>query len=170
MNPRLLLPLRKSGFFAGLGLYALLSAAQADCPSSPSRFVANSAEVTDTRTGLIWQRCSAGQTWSGSACTGTASPMMHEAALIYARNNAGAQNWRLPDVKELASLADKGCSAPAIDIAAFPATPNSFYWSSSPFVANSSNAWVVSFGNGVVRGSGFRFAEGHAVRLVRASQ
>lgn len=86
------------------------------------------AEVTDSQTGLIWRRCSAGQTWSGSTCTGTANVFMHEGALAYAQSQA---DWRLPNVQELSSLVDKTRISPAIDGTAFPATVSSWYWSSS---------------------------------------
>jgi hypothetical protein len=141
--------------------------AHAACPSWPTaeRFVVNGAEVTDQRTGLVWARCSVGQSWSGSACTGTATTLTHEAALAHAQGQSG---WRLPNVKELASLADKGCQSPAIDSVAFPNTPSSWYWTSSPYVGDSGYAWYVYFGYGVV-GSGGRYSY-RRVRLVRASQ
>ncbi|MCX8521150.1 MAG: DUF1566 domain-containing protein, partial [Rhodoferax sp.] len=82
--------------------------AQADCPTWPTadRFNQNGAEVTDRRTGLVWARCSLGQSWNGSTCTGTASTHTHEQALAQAQtaNVGGASGWRLPNVKELASL------------------------------------------------------------------
>jgi Protein of unknown function (DUF1566) len=79
-----------------------------------------------------------------------------------------ATGWRLPNVKELASLADKGCQSPAIDSTAFPSTPSSWYWSSSPYVGYSGNAWNVGFGGGLV--SGYNRYGSSQVRLVRASQ
>ncbi len=149
----------------GLALtLALASTAYAACPTKPGRFVANGAEVTDTDTSLVWQRCSVGQTWSGSTCTGTASTMTHEAALTTARDSTGG--WRLPNVKELASLADKGCSNPAIDSTAFPATPLTWYWSATPYAGDASGAWGVFFGNVY----GYNRNGTYAVRLVRASQ
>jgi hypothetical protein len=161
---------------ATLAIWVLASTAltaHAACPSWPTaeRFVQSGAEVTDQRTGLTWQRCSAGQSWSGSTCTGTATGHTHEAALALAKAanpSQTANGWRLPNVKELASLADKGCQSPAIDSTAFPATPSNWFWSSSPYVGDSSNAWVVSFDNGYVN-SNARGGSGH-VRLVRASQ
>jgi hypothetical protein len=141
--------------------------AQASCPSWPTaeRFAISGEEVTDKRTGLIWKRCSEGQIWSGSSCTGTAAIYTHQGALQHAQAQSG---WRLPNVKELASLAEKGCPIPAIDRTAFPGTPNNWYWSSSPYVGNSGGAWVVGFSNGGV-GYNFRY-DGLHVRLVRASQ
>lgn len=154
---------------AGLALCAPLLAAQAACPSwsTAERFIFNGAEVTDTRTGLVWARCSVGQSWSGSACTGTASTFTHEGALAHAQSTSG---WRLPNVKELAGLADKGCGAPAIDQVAFPDTPSSLYWSSSPSIGNSNNVWNVGFYDGTVYNYVANYRHGNylAVRLVRA--
>lgn len=156
------------------GLLALQSLwAFAACPSRPTteRFTLSGAEVTDTSTGLTWRRCSAGQAWSGSTCTGTASAHSHEAALALAKqanSSTSVTGWRLPHVKELASLADKGCQNPAIDSTAFPATPGTWFWSSSPHVGVASNAMDVSFYDGYVYIS-YRRGDVSAVRLVRAS-
>ncbi len=146
---------------------------QAACPSWPTaeRFTLSDAEVTDKRTGLTWKRCSEGQAWSGSTCTGFATSLTHEAALTLAKaanTSQSATDWRLPNVKELASLADKGCFSPTIDRTAFPATPGKFFWSSSPYVYRSDAAWVVHFYWGFVDGDSR--GERHPVRLVRASQ
>ena len=149
---------------------------QAACPTWPTedRFSQYGAEVIDKRTGLVWARCSLGQSWNGSTCTGTASTHTHEEALAQAQaaNVGGASGWRLPTVKELASLADKGCRNPAIDSTAFPNTPSSRYWASSPDVGDSDYAWYVSFNYGYVYYGGFnlRNSNDYAIRLVRASQ
>lgn len=79
-----------------------------------------------------------------------------------------ANGWHLPNVKELASLADKACQNPAIDSTAFPVTPASWFWRSLPDVGNSCVAWVVVFLNGYV-GRSYTGDSVH-VRLVRASQ
>jgi hypothetical protein len=156
-------------FAAGCLAAALLgtSAWAQSCPSWPTaqRFAINGAEVTDNRTGLVWARCSVGQSWSGSTCTGSATTHTHEAALALAQ---AATGWRLPNVKELASLADKGCQSPAIDSTAFPNTPSGWFWSSSPYVGDSYNAWGVYFGNGGVDLINRNYYG--LVRLVRASQ
>lgn len=159
-------------FAAGCLAAALLAPAAwaQTCPSWPTadRFTINGAEVTDKRTGLIWKRCSEGQSWSGSTCTGSATTHTHEGALALAQSQA-ATGWRLPNVKELASLADKGCQNPAIDSTAFPNTPSYGYWSSSPYVGDASGAWIVYFYDGSVGYYGSRL-DGYHVRLVRASQ
>lgn len=143
------------------------------CPTTPTatRFNINGAEVTDLQTGLIWKRCSEGQNWSGSTCTGNANTNSHEQALAQAKaqNSSGsATGWRLPHVKELTRLADRGCNRPTIDATAFPGTESITYWTSSPAVGYSDNVWGVYFSNGDVNYYGR--SSNQAVRLVRTSQ
>lgn len=115
------------------------------CPSVPTsvRFVVSGAEVKDKAFGLTWARCSEGQTWDGSTCTGSVSLFTHEQAIQHAQSQAG---WRLPNVKELASLVDWGCNEPTIDSAAFPGTPRTGFWTSTPMVSHP-RAMDVWFGN-----------------------
>ena len=136
--------------------------------SSQYTVSANGQEVTDSKTGLIWRRCSEGQVWSGSACTGSANVFMHEAALAHATAQTLATNvaWRLPNVKELASIRDVTKSAPTIDSLAFPATTSDFYWSSSPRTNDSNTAWGINFYFGYVNG-GYR-NDSHPLRLLRS--
>lgn len=128
-------------------------------------------EVTDVRTGLIWRRCAEGMTVTGGTCGGSASTFAHEAALRHAAAQASTTGlpWRLPNVKELSSLADRGRTFPAIDTAAFPATPSNLFWSSSPYVNDSNNAWYVNFNYGIPYYLFGRNLDSH-VRLVRAGQ
>jgi hypothetical protein len=160
--------------FIFLVLTSTLLTAQADCPSWPTSerfsFTFNGAEVIDKRTGLTWKRCSEGQTWSDSTCIGTATAHTHVAALTLTKavnTSQSTTGWRLPNVKELASLADRGCQSPAIDRTAFPATPNKAFWSSTPFQGEPFPG-VVYFGAGQVDLS--FTSESHHVRLVRTSQ
>ncbi len=96
-----------------------------------ARFVIspNGSEVTDSRTGLTWRRCSEGQSWTGSACAGSASRFSHEQALARAKSQSG---WRLPNVKELTSIVDRTRTSQSIDLMVFPATPNSWFWTATP--------------------------------------
>lgn len=159
----------KTTILATLCLTALFTLTPTAASAAPYTISTDGLEVTDTATGLIWRRCVEGMVFVG-VCTGTASTFTHEAALQRAAAQASstAVAWRLPNIKELSSIADISLQNPAIDAAAFPATPAANFWSASPFVVIPADAWTVSFLNGYVftdlRSNRFY------VRLVRASQ
>jgi hypothetical protein len=142
-----------------------------DIPASApdSRFSANGdGTVTDRATGLIWKQCAEGL--SGADClTGGATTFTWQAALQRAADAdfAGSSLWRLPNKKELASLVEQRCYAPAINSNFFPNTPSSWFWSSSPFAGYADRAWSVSFDYGYVSDSKDNAAY---VRLVRGGQ
>lgn len=115
-----------------------------------NQFVINAdATVKDLKTGLIWKRCSEGQTFSAGSCIGTAIGYTWQQALQQAQNLnavgfAGAQDWRVPNIKELSSILERQCNNPAINLNIFPDNNLKFYWSSSSNT-NADSAWVVSF-------------------------
>ena len=131
---------------------------------------ANGQEVTDSQTGLVWRRCSEGQTWSGSTCTGFASGFTHEAALSQATAQTFATNvaWRLPNFKELSSIANRASANPTIDTSAFPSTPSAKFWSSTPYIGDPYYAKYVDFSDGTSYGGNYRPGMSN-VRLVRSS-
>jgi hypothetical protein len=130
--------------------------------------------ITDSKTGLMWKKCSEGQTFSGGTCTGTASTFTWQVALQQpgtvnnADGFAGYTDWRLPDIRELRSIVEERCYSPAINLTRFPGTPSDGVWSSSPYASVSDYAWVVYFSYGY-SSSAFR-DHGYAVRLVRGGQ
>jgi hypothetical protein len=111
-------------------------------------------EAADVLAGVIWRRCVEGQTWVAGQCTGTALLLGHEQALQRAIDQAAAtgQAWRVPNAKELASLADLSRKQPAIDTATFPNTRHEGHWTSTPnvFSTGTSQAWQVDFWQGYV--------------------
>jgi len=123
--------------------------------------------VIHNPTGLTWQRCAVGQSWTGSACTGTPGAFTWDTARLLTSSLAGETDWRLPTVEELVSLVDYTQYAPAINTTQFPNTLSSYFWSGSPYAGYSSSAWLVNFGYGNAYGSrGY----GPLVRLVRGGQ
>lgn len=109
--------------------------------------------VTDTDTGLVWQRCSAGQN-DDTTCTGTASTHTWQTALNYCNGlNLAGKAWRLPSIEELKSILDKGRANPPIDTAFFPATKTGFYWTSTTYASFITSAWVVYYGSFAGSGS-----------------
>lgn len=122
--------------------------------------------VTDTETGLMWAKCPLG--WSGATCsTGVLQSLKWGDALLSAESStlAGHTDWRVPNVKELSSIAELRCGNPAANLAVFPNTPNTEFWSSSPSV-NVGTMWTVQFITGDSQ-SVYGRNELHAVRLVR---
>ena len=133
-----------------------------------SRFSINGQEVTDTVTGLIWQKCPLGKT--GSDCSaGSIQSLTWEGALQAAVTEAQitGKGWRLPNIKELNSIVEEKCVDPAINVTNFPNTKSGF-WSASLYFDDFDTVWVVNFGGG---GSGAGFRPGSEyVRLVRTEQ
>lgn len=121
--------------------------------------------VNDAWTGLQWRRCEQGRTWNGSTCTGAASVFNHDQALAHARDQSG---WRLPNVKELASISNLGvASGSTITASVFPGGISAFVWSTTPEVGVASFRWGMDFATGETNNAGSGAT--HGVRLIRGS-
>ena len=109
-------------------------------------------------------------TAGGGACGDAAGTCDTEkfAATTNVENLCGRNDWRMPHVKELESIAHHGVINPSIDAAWFPNTAVSFFWSGSPVAKGATVAWAVYFVNGNVSVVGRSVA--NLVRLVRAGQ
>ncbi|WP_445428003.1 Lcl C-terminal domain-containing protein [Alishewanella sp. HL-SH05] len=126
--------------------------------------------VTHKSTGLMWMRCSLGQSWDGSTCTGSASTLTWANGLAAAKSHefAGYSDWRLPNHKELYSIVEGRCFLPAINTDIFPNTPANLFWSSSPNNGAAFLKHYVDFINGNAEGA--VGSNNLYVRLVRAGQ
>lgn len=127
--------------------------------------------VTHNKTGLMWMRCALGQNWNGATCTDTAQGYIWQAALQAAEGSsfAGYSDWRLPNIKELASIVEQACINPAINATVFPAASSFDFWSASTCAICGDDAWSVGFFTGPDGVSTKDRAELH-VRLVRGGQ
>ena len=125
---------------------AIASAYASAPPDQYGSFNRDNVVIRDAHTLLTWQRGVAPtemtQAGAASFCAGL---MLN-----------GAGPWRLPTYKELLTLVDENLSddfvngAPvkkAIDLNAFPDTPEKPFWSSSN-VAGAATGWVVEFATG----------------------
>ncbi|WP_437819599.1 Lcl domain-containing protein [Sorangium sp. So ce1078] len=119
-----------------------------EAPSSPAAAppdqytVVSPGEVRDNYTGLIWQ-----QGYSPTTMT-------WEAAKSYcATLDLNDHAWRLPSIRELATLVDEALVAPSIHRTMFPDTQygarsNDWYWGSHAAARNASAAWALNFDDG----------------------
>lgn len=57
-------------------------------------------------------------------------------------------DWRLPNNRELQSIADYSRQNPSINTTYFLNTQNNYYWSSTTYVPSTTNAWAVHFSGG----------------------
>jgi len=110
--------------------------------------------VMDKMSGSIWMRCSLGQTWDGKTCTGEVK--LYNWAEIETLADefnldgyADHDDWRLPNLPELATLTERMCKSPRINLEVFPSTPNLAYWTVMTKPATDL-VYVMHFGEGGV--------------------
>jgi hypothetical protein len=129
--------------------------------------------ITDLRTGLMWKQCLEG--YSGTGCTTAATTVTftwRDALDQPAVNNiapgfANYTDWRLPNIKELATIVEMQCYAPAANSNRFPNLPDyTNVWSGSPSF-NVSSSWSLAFRTGKVLEASRNDSD--YVRLVRTA-
>ena len=121
-------------------LYYVRAVREGQC-GSLDNFVDNGdGTVSDTDTGLMWQKDTAPGTYTW------------QQALSYCETStlAGYNDWRLPNVNELHSIVDYSRQLPTINTTYFPNTVSSYYWSSTTLVSYTDSARVVDFYYGYV--------------------
>ena len=156
---------------ANLRFIALLLILTIKCSNlfaADGRFVTKEHIVVDLERQIEWLRCSVGQRWNGSQCSGNIVNLsldMVPKALEIANEQLGT-GWRLPSKAELKSILCKECPPPKIDKEIFPNTDNAPYWTGDQSIFNSKFHVSVNFHTGF---SFNRFSpiKELAVRLVR---
>lgn len=149
MMKRYLTPLVALLFASASQAQTCLSSVAETAPST--QFVDNKdGTVTDNKHGLMWMTCSVGQVWQTGNCSGDADKLNWQQALQAAHGLTFAKQtgWRVPNVKELATLTERACVRPSINAKTFPSTASDDYWTSTPSVSDPMRAWVVAFFNG----------------------
>lgn len=136
----------------------------------------NDGTVEDIKTGLMWRQCTEGA--SGNQCSATGPITFTSTASILNRLDAvnadpavlglGYADWRIPTVKELASLVDR-CTGTALSInnSVFPNTQSISYVSATYNASDNLQFWYVDFSGGTV---GINSPSNKYLRLVRAGQ
>lgn len=166
-----------------LSYLVLFQTAQAACrydtvkaTTPKSQFILyDDGTATDTTTNLMWARCTQQYTWDGSTCIENADldQLEWEDALLETipPTSSSYTNWRLPNIRELASIVERACEEPAINSIVFPNHPATsgflaYVWSSTPQRStNGDMSMAVAFGDGTV--ASFFRSDPNSVRLVR---
>lgn len=109
--------------------------------------------VTDTRTGLMWRRCSLGLVWEEARCTGTRGTYTWNRAasgieLVNQEGGlSGHTDWRLPTLVELLTLVQEGRGLRYPE--AFPGAAATHHWTASPWDEALQRYWNVHLGDGI---------------------
>ncbi|MFA6148388.1 MAG: DUF1566 domain-containing protein [bacterium] len=143
MNRRLVLFLALGNLF--------LAGISAGVAWSDPRFSDNGDRtLTDRLTGLVWTRdanpAGGWKTWRQA---------LDSVKSLNGRNYLGRNDWRLPNVNELESLANyKAGLAAWLNAQGFVDVQKDDYWTSSTYAAYAGFAWTVDMYSGIVAGRG----------------
>ncbi len=118
-------------------------------------FVINTdGTVTHTKTGLTWMRCSVGQVWNNAqqVCVDDGNvandryDWNNAVSMVDQYSYGGHSDWRLPNIKELASIVELKCFRPAINLEIFPGTHTRGNWLADPNEKDKYSGWLVYLG------------------------
>jgi hypothetical protein len=124
-------------FLRAVAVVSVVFGTSAEANAPAGRYTTTGGTVFDTKTKLTWQQ------------TTPAAVYAWAAAKTYCQTlSLAGTGWRLPTMKELQTIVDYSLVFPSIDQTAFPATPSSYFWSSSPAAGSPADAWVVYFDRG----------------------
>lgn len=94
--------------------------------------------VTDTVTGLMWQKSDGGERSIEAAKT-----------YVDSLNLGGHNDWRLPLPLELLSIFNHQKNNPAMDVSYFPSTGAEYWWTSIRQTGDSTKIWCGNAGGGI---------------------
>lgn len=99
--------------FFKMFMFFVISAYYFNAQAETSGDPVNTGVYADQKVGLMWQRCSLGQTWNGyNRCYGQRIKLNHADAIEYVEkfvntnNFGGYDDWRIPTIEELATIRD----------------------------------------------------------------
>ncbi len=110
-----------------------------DYSINPPFFIYNGdGTITDTVTGLMWQKTDGGE-------------MTIENAVIYCDTLtfAGYTDWRLPNVHEAFSILNHQHANPSLDATVFTTANAEYWWTSDKQANDATKIWVTNSGGGV---------------------
>lgn len=106
----------------------------------------------DNLTGLMWVQNPSTTTYKWQDTTVTPNTYPAQAAIdaMNASGYCGYNDWRLPNVNELASVVNQGAEDPSawLNGNGFSNVQANFYWSSTTYASTTANAWYVSISDG----------------------
>jgi len=120
--------------------------------------------VRDNVTGLFWEV----KTYESRYNTYTWYDAKDFINALNTENFGEHSDWRLPTIRELASIVNLGKYRPAIDVEYFPRTRDLYCWSATAYANDTSYAWCVNFTNG--DNNAFSKSGRRYVRGVRSGQ
>ena len=141
-----------------------------DASTPTNNFIGQGEIVTDKHTTLSWMRCAVGQQWNGKRCEGEPTTLNWQDAMalvdkLNTEGGSGHHDWRMPLVPELASIVERQCFNPRMNVEVFPGAPSETFWTSMEKMGMPSYAYTLNFGGGSAKAS--LKDEDAAIRLVR---
>ena len=116
--------------------------------NTPSFTISGNGTVMDNNTGLMWEIKTSDDSIHDRNNTYTWQQSIGYPSQLNAESFANFNDWRLPTMFELTTIANFDAISPVIDTTYFFNTMLGYYWSSTPSV-NTSKAWSKNFnGNG----------------------
>jgi hypothetical protein len=104
--------------------------------------------ISDKLTGLIWMKNANAfgqRTWNQAM--NDANGLASGSAGLTDSSKAG--DWRLPNLRELQSLADYGKVSPALpENHPFTGLESTYYWTSTTYAYNTDGAWTIGYADG----------------------